>query len=206
MNIRTFNDAGWHKSALMKLEVNSCEGLEITLVNQEFSVSKKEAFELIRDILRHSFPALKTWVITGHTADQENTPLAHFRKFIKGHGISLKPYLLEDVFEWHITDSHGLRYFAIIKSELISDEAIFRLFDSEKSTWLVAAENSYTASALSGLFNQGWVVEDFPLSDQLLKTINSKNLFFAKTFAAPESNEAGAILIGKIDFLKKFFL
>ena len=206
MNIRTFIDAGWHKSALSKLEINSCDGLEITSTNQVVSASKKEAFNSIKDTLRHSFPNLKIWVITGHSANQENTSLAHYRKFIKGHEIVLKQHLPADVFEWHTTNSHGLRYFAVMNIKLLSDDAIFQLFDVEKNTWLVATGNDYTSFALSEILTEGWSAEDFPASDNLLQISNSEDFVLAKTFDAPQNNEAGAILIGRTDFLNRFFL
>lgn len=206
MKIRTFNDAGWHKSVLLKLEVNFCGGLEITSTNQEVSASKKEAFKSIKETLRHSFPNLKIWVITGHSANQENTSLAHYRKFIKGHEIVLKQHFPADVFEWHTTNSHGLRYFAVMNIELMADETIFQLFDTEKNTWMIATGDNYTSFALSEILSGGWSAKDLPASDNLLNVVNSENFVLAKTFDIPESNEAGAMLIGKIDFSNRFFL
>lgn len=203
MRVQTLFESGWNTHVLAKLESYGCKGLELSAINRNPLEAKMAAVAAIKNSLEKLITKPKFWMLSGHAAAQLDSPLTRYRKFIKGHAIHLTAHSSLDAIEWDATGADGLRYFVAIDCRFISEEAIFHLFETEKTTLLLAADESYTASDMVSELASGWDSEDLPIPSNFFRIIDSHDAILIKDFGVTEQGEAGAIVIGKTDLMEQ---
>lgn len=195
MKTRTFEQAGWHASTLSKLVKYQCAGIEITVNDEQESVAKSMVLSYLMCMIRGVIDDPKCWIIAGHEAPQPDTRIVRHKKLWSSFGVSLTT-LPEMPAEWPVQLDDGLRFFGVIRRDLIAEEMLLKLWKNFSTVWLLVARDLDSA-AIQHELAKGWGGSRTGIPEEILRYTSEHDIFLVRDFGPTDNFDQGMIVVAR---------
>ncbi|RRH81605.1 hypothetical protein EH244_28650 [Variovorax beijingensis] len=196
MQYRTFKDAGWNQSLIENLSSQGCSGIEISGRDTTEFRAKEAAFTDILKGFEDTFQHPNYWILSGHETAQPNTKVVAYKKFWQSTGILISAQSTATR-EWCVQTENGPKFFGVASKTLVTDGDLFRLWESLKTTWLVASPSLIDIDSLSERLSAGWDADPISCPSILLKMAVDLDSVLVRSFGPTAENQRGVVAIGK---------
>lgn len=192
---RSFEQAGWHASTLSTLVKYQCAGMEMTVNDGQESVAKSMVLSYLMCMIRGVIDDPQCWIVAGHEAPQPDTRIIRHKKLWGSFGVR-PPTLPETTAEWPVQLHDGLRFFGVIRRDLISEEMLLKLWKDFSTVWVLVTKD-LDSVAIQHALAKGWGGSRTGIPEEILRYASEHDIFMIRDFGPTDDFDQGMIVVAR---------